>query len=256
MIRKATESDRNSLNEYLNKNAPLNFFFIGDIENNGFDCDYQKVWIDQDELGIHGCLLKYRESLCLMSYENKVYQTFVNDLIQKEPIKVINAEESLINLYDLPEYSQRENCDFAILNQPDDKIDTTLVRLITYDELPKLIELENECFPGFENKLDNVQDTYTKHQGRSYGIFQHNELVSCASSTAECHNLAMAVGVCTKKEYRGRHYAKMCIAKLSNTLLSEGKTPCLFFNDPYATKIYHSVGYQDIGRWVMLKKTK
>ena len=256
MIRKANETDRIKLNEYLNLNAPLNLFFIGDIENNGFDCDYQTVWIDEDDQGLHGWLLKYRESLCLMSYENKVYQTFVNDLVKKETINIINGIESLIDLYDFPEYSLRENCDFAILRQPNEKTDTSLVRLITYDDLPKLINLENECFPGFENKLENVQDTYTKHQGRSFGIFRNDELVSAASSTAECQTLAMAVSVCTKKEYRGRHYAKMCIAKLSNTLLSEGKTPCLFFNDPYATKIYHSIGYQDIGRWVMLKKTK
>ncbi len=255
MIYKANESDRPKLNEYLKLNAPLNLFFIGDIENNGFDCEYQKVWIDEDDQGIHGCLLKYRDSLCLMSYENIVYQSFVNNLMQNETIKVINGEESLIKLYDFPDYPKHEDCAFAVMREPNYGIDTSLVSLLTYDNLPELIQLENECFPGFDNKLENVQNSYLTHQGRFFGIFQDHKLVSAASSTAECSNLAMAVGVCTKKEYRARHYAKMCIAKLSNTLLEEGKTPCLFFNDPYATKIYHSLGYQDIGRWTMLKKS-
>ena len=52
-MRKCTEQDRSALNRYLDVNPALNLFFIGDIENNGFDSDFQQVYAEEDGQGFH-----------------------------------------------------------------------------------------------------------------------------------------------------------------------------------------------------------
>ena len=62
----------------------------------------------------------------------------------------------------------------------------------------------------------------------------------------------MAIGVASDPACRGRGYAAACIAKLSAALLAEGKTPCLFYDNPSAARIYKALGYRDIGDWSLL----
>ena len=42
MIRKLTETDRVEVLKYLYKSPSLNIFIIGDIENFGFEVDFQE----------------------------------------------------------------------------------------------------------------------------------------------------------------------------------------------------------------------
>jgi predicted GNAT family acetyltransferase len=73
--------------------------------------------------------------------------------------------------------------------------------------------------------------------------------VSMAMTTVERKNAAMIVSVCTHADYRGRGYAPAVMTGLCRELAAEGKTACLFYNNPVAGRIYASLGFRDIGRW-------
>ncbi|MHC5039566.1 MAG: GNAT family N-acetyltransferase, partial [Planctomycetota bacterium] len=51
MLRKLTESDRKPVLAYLTQEPSYNVFTIGDIENFGFETDFQDVWGECDEEG-------------------------------------------------------------------------------------------------------------------------------------------------------------------------------------------------------------
>ena len=64
----------------------------------------------------------------------------------------------------------------------------------------------------------------------------------------------MIVGVGTLKEYRGRGYASWLVGKLCQDLLDDGKGfICLFYNNPAAGRIYHRIGFSEMGEYGLLR---
>ena len=64
---------------------------------------------------------------------------------------------------------------------------------------------------------------------------------------AENSKSAMIVGVATRKGYMSK-----CLSKLCNDLLERNKFLCLFYDNPKAGKVYHKLGFKEIGIWTML----
>gem|GEM_PF-6870617 len=88
---------------------------------------------------------------------------------------------------------------------------------------------------------------------RKYFVEEYGKVVSTASTSAETQDMAMIVGVATAKEFRKRGYASAMLSRMCADLLSEGKTPCLFYENPDAGRIYHRLGFRQIGTWKMLR---
>lgn len=82
------------------------------------------------------------------------------------------------------------------------------------------------------------------------------EVIASASTTAENKYAAMVVGVCTAKHVRRQGYASKIMITLSEEVLKEGKTLCLFYDNPQAGQIYKRIGYKDIGEYLMAYKPK
>lgn len=63
----------------------------------------------------------------------------------------------------------------------------------------------------------------------------------------------MIVGVATHPAHRRKGLATQLLIRLCEDLLSEGKTPCLFYDNPEAGSIYRRLGFTDVGTWVMYR---
>lgn len=252
-MRICTEQDRSALNRYLDVNPALNLFFIGDIENNGFDSDFQQVYVEEDEQGFHAVYLVYRKNLCIMSNENHVRQDLVDQLIRDCRIQAVNGCRELMEQLSLPEYTRRDDCLFARMAVPNEMVDTSRVERLLPQDAEEIVKIEEEAFhmPG---SADGIRHSMKNGSGRVYGVRENGAIAAVAESTAECRNLAMVVGVCTRPQHRRQGYASACITRLSNDLLKEGKTPCLFYDNPDAARIYKALGYEDIGTWSMARK--
>ncbi|NCB34179.1 MAG: GNAT family N-acetyltransferase, partial [Erysipelotrichia bacterium] len=230
MIKRCKEQDRSALLEYLRKNAPINLFFIGDIENYGLESDILSVWTDEDEFGIHAVYMNYipAKSLLAASYEHVLDQAFIDSFLNTHEIRTISGESTLLGKCRYRGY-EAEECWFARLDHINNTVDTSGTVRLKEEDIPAIVRLEEVCFPKDATDEETLRMQYQNHSGRNYGVFADGRLVSSAGSTAECSDLAMAVAVCTDPEYRDRHYGSACIARLSNELLAEGKTPCLFY---------------------------
>ncbi len=254
-MKKCTENDRQKLNDYLDLDPALNLFFIGDIENFGFDKDFQHVYIDEDEDGIHAAYLVYRHNLCLQSYEDRRDQEFVDRLIKEYNITSAGGESSLLDGYKFDLLPEKIDCSFAQMEHKNEDIDTSGVIPLDLLDIDDIAELQRICFPDNADKdLDGLRLNLVTGTGRYFGIRENDKLVSMAGSTAECRSLGMVVDVCTHPDSRGKGFATKCIAKLSNDLLQDRKMPCLFFGNPEAGNIYRKIGYEDIAGWSMRKK--
>ncbi len=250
-MRKAEEKDLPELSAYLDQNPAMNLFLIGDIENFGIDGDKVSVWIDEDASGIHSVFLYYAHgrSLILQSYENRIDQEFLEELLKRLDVVTVSGETGLITSLKLDGFPVHSECRFAAMKKPYGKADTSEVVRLGQEDAGEIAELLAASFPHSAIRVD-----LEEKGSRFYGIRKDGRLVSTASTSAECRNMAMVVSVCTREDYRSHGYAEACVAKLSDDLLAEGRMPCLFYTDPQAARIYKKIGYEDIGYWSMRQK--
>ncbi len=81
-------------------------------------------------------------------------------------------------------------------------------------------------------------------------------MICQANSTAETAEAAILGGVATRADWRRQGLASAVMTALCGQLLSEGKKPCLFFENEEAGRIYSRLGFAPIGRWTLMLRQK
>ncbi len=201
MIIKCTKQHYKVLMDYLNQDKVSNLFIIGDIDNYGFNSDFQHIYIDEEDDKIVTVYLIYHDSLVISSFDKEVDNAFIDYLINEYDIKIISGLKGVIDQIEI-EDKQQENCYFAKMITPNDMVDTSMVRYAKYDQLPLIAKTHKIVFNNDRDELPSLQSAFSSKSGRQAAIFIDNQAVSVASSTAECDGLAMIVGVGTLPEYR------------------------------------------------------
>lgn len=252
MIRKCNENDIELLNNYLYKRKELNLFVIGDIDNYGFDNPNLEIFIDYENR-IRTIYLRFFNNLCLVSYELFFDLFFIEELVNKYSIRNINGEKDLIDLISLNGFILKE-CFFASLDKLELEVDTSNVIELKKEYLPQLIEKTNKIFNMNVTNTDSIIMELENNSKHIYAILKDEEIISSASSSAESKELAMIVGVFTLEGYRQQGYAIKCVYALCKRLIEEGKTVCLFYDNPNAAKMYEKIGFKFSGYFSMLRK--
>ncbi len=250
MIRKCTLNDTDKLLKYLYKKKEFNLFLIGDIENFGIENNNLEIYIDIDE-NINAVYLRYFNNLCLVSYTNKLDLDFIDKkFIKTGLVNNMSLIKSLADNYDFTSFKQRDFY-FATLNKLSITIDAPNVVQIHANEVENYLK-ETELVFGTKSNLESTKaelDTNSKH---IFAVKRHNRLISGASTSAESKELAMIIGVYTITEYRRQGFAKQCVYALCDKMVKDGKTVCLFYDNPNAAKLYKMIGFEDIGMFTKL----
>ena len=250
MLRRAYEEDRLKINEYLYERPVINLFLIADIEQYGFENDIQKIYIDEDD-AIHGIVLIYRTNMVIQSYEGRVYQKEVDEMIKEYGITDINGEKSIIEKYHFEGFNSCHNCHYASCEKVDLPADTSMVEKLGEQDADGIVDVLAQIFPDKPFRKEMVLETMRGGYYRYYGIKEDGRLVSTASTSAETSKMAMVGSVGTLKEYRDKGYARKVVGKLTYDLIEEGKIPCLFYFNPSAARIYLSLGYKECGEYLI-----
>lgn len=80
-------------------------------------------------------------------------------------------------------------------------------------------------------------------------LWEDPQPVSMAAWTGRTPNGVRISGVYTPNEQRGRGYASVCVAHLSQRMLDEGRAFCFLFTDlanPTSNNIYRAIGYEPV----------
>lgn len=250
MIRKCKEGDAEKLLEYLYKNKEFNLFLIGDIENFGIENDNLEIYIDIDNK-IHSVYLRYYNNLCLVSYENKLDLNFINKtFIETGLVSNMSLEKTLADIYNFQSFNQRDFY-FAALNKVSIFMDTPDVIQIKADEVESYLK-ETELVFKTKGNLESTKAELNANSKHIFAIKKNNRLISGASTSAESKELAMIIGVYTLEEFRRKGLAQQCVFALCDKMTREGKTVCLFYDNPNAAKLYKKIGFKDIGMFSKL----
>lgn len=261
MIRLLTASDHVACMELVQKKAAENLFIIGDIEAFGYDQVFQKVWGQFEDEQLVAVLLKYEGNYIPYaegSFNVAGFAEIINadaQVTELSGLKHLTDQlQPLINRH-IFKKSELFYAKCTQLQPIYTETDLQDVERLTVEEIEENVELMR-TIPEFEGSPISVEGkirTIESKTGRTFFMRDGEVMVSSASTTAENSLSAMVVGVATRTGHKKKGYATKCMQKLCSELLLEGKSLCLFYDNPEAGTIYKRLGFEDIGFWNMIR---
>ncbi|UOQ84064.1 GNAT family N-acetyltransferase [Gracilibacillus salinarum] len=262
MIRKLNANDHDSVMALIGHKPAENLFIIGDIEAYGYDADIQELWGQFENEKLIAILLRYEQNYIPFSeqaYDVQGFAEIINNAGGRleisglkyiiEPLKPLIKREvkKLHETY----YAKCSAISYEV--EQERLLQVSYLQASEYkdnvDMLRSIPEFEGGYFSVEARKREAEDKT-----GRTYIVRnEQGTMVASASSTAENSQSAMIVGVGTRPAYERQGYATLCMEKLCSELLAEGKSLCLFYDNPAAGNIYKRMGFEDIGFWTMIR---
>ncbi len=260
MIRRLQEADNEVCQQLISQKPAENLFIIGDIENFGYEQDFQKLWGDFTKEGqLKAVLLKYSSNYIAYAEEEFNAEGFAAIMNKDPEFKELSGLQSITSKI-LPHIEKAApktrslyyaKCESINKLAPSSALEK--VKLAAAEDVPAIAYLQSQIseFEADPNREAGLLRGIENGSARTYFIHNDQEILSSASTTAENSMSAMVVGVCTHPEHSRKGYASLCMTKLCEDLLNEGKMLCLFYDNPNAGSIYKRIGFNDIGKWMM-----
>ncbi|MBC1483122.1 GNAT family N-acetyltransferase [Listeria sp. FSL L7-1509] len=261
MIRKLTVSDNEEVMALLKVEATLNLFIIGDIENFGYDSDVQNLWGEFDPTGnLHAVLLRFDKFYLPYSKDANFDAKAFSEIIAKDKKYEISGISRVTQVLEpfLPKLAKRRQdtyfCECEHVNRISVNQDV-IVRTAAPEDVAAIIKMRTNIneFGTREENEELIIRQIKQGVKRIYYIEQNQEIVAVAETSAENSFSAMITGVATRSKYRQKGFASTLLKKLCCDVLAEGKKPCLFYDNPVAGEIYHRLGFEHTGDFVMYK---
>lgn len=259
MIRKLTEKDHEKVMDFLSEERAMNLFIIGDIENFGYETDFQQIWGEWINDELTAVLLRYKGNFLPYAKGPFDVQGFAEIISNDEHFQILSGKEEIVEQFDgLIPTGSRRGMYFAELadNHALEEVDRSEIQMATEDDVDSIFTLRMniEEFTGSNASRESMIHSIQTKSGRTYFMKEGDHAIVSVSTTAENSMSAMVVGVCTATEHRNRGLASRCLSALCEDVLKEGKSLCLFYDNPAAGSIYKRIGFKEIGRWTMWHK--
>jgi uncharacterized protein len=258
--------DEALIKQYIQQDPEMTLFFYGDLESCGTHGDNCQFFINYIDEEIDGIILMW-EQVNFQFYSQK--ESFnINDVVtflKDKNIVTLSGKYDLLKRLEplfldlVLRITYLAKCSKVICKA--NKSSTIQVREMNESDANAHALLISSIDEFKENKSANttIEDEKKsfvralKYGGHYIGVFQNNDLLAMAGTTANSSLSGMVVGVCTKKDERGKGYASLAVNTLCELSFKKGQQfLCLFYNNPIAGRIYHSLGFMDVGQYGML----
>jgi uncharacterized protein len=258
MIRKLTDKDHEQVLAFLSEEPSINLFIIGDIEAFGYTSESQEIWAEfDDQSTIKAVLLRFHQSF--IPYAKGEFDTsgFVSIMKNYSQPILLSGKSDIVakfEAFDDLQLGKKQVTYFAEC-RTDECLspDEVVYKKASLEDEDQILQLRQtiEEFHVRSDARDVLVQSMEANTSRTYFTEENGILTSCVSTAAENSISAMIVGVCTRKEYRRNGLATSIMQNLFQDVLEEGKTLCLFYDNPEAGRIYKRLGFKDIGMWTM-----
>lgn len=270
-LRRAGEQDRQPILDYVSREPECNLFILGDLEAYGLESPHCRVFVREDPGGgLRWLVLSYMGDYVFYSQDPDFDPGEVARFLRTQDFRVLSGKYDLVRRLE-PHFPQGKltHTYLARLDRvrplPPRPREEDLAQGLGFyalapDEAELMIELYcqiDQWAPDYLGRQEAAAANRREgmlHGDRTYGFLKGDRLVAAASSTGANSRSAMIVGVATHPDYRGRGLASLAVSRLCQDLLREGKEfLCLFYNNPDAGRIYHRLGFAEVGAYGMLK---
>lgn len=266
MIVKIGPRERVRVEEYLNREPEFNLFFLGDLANHGLDNDFLDLWAQFGADGaILAVILRYFGSFLVYAQADFAVAEIAEFLAERAGFmrslsgkhEVVSKILPYLDCLDSGKIMRFARLRSLKLHLLPAKAAAWQVNVATLADLGRIALLRSQVFSESKTVVRKMlEQGITQGAGRVYFIEVDGQIAATAQTTAEYSAAAMIVGVATAPQYRRRGMATACLYRLCRDLLSEGKSLCLFYENPDAGSLYHRLGFEDIRFWQMATAKK
>ena len=261
---RCTESDRAAILAYIAAEPEINLFIYGDVETVGVDKAPVQVWVEPRSEGWDFLILQYFDSYILYSQKLDYDVEAAAGFLRGRKVEGISGKKELLDR--LAPWFPEKTCRLTYMSRcnavdPDFAAkagENLQVRELGPDDLDETLELLRgieefaDTYHGEEQEREQLAQCW-KCGGMMMGAFRDGRLVSTAQTTAASSRSAMVVGVATRPEERDHGYASGVVAELCRRSFAQGREfLCLFYHNPAAGRIYHRIGFAEVGGWTMM----
>lgn len=260
-----TQADKEQILTYVSKEPEMNLFFIGDIENYGIASDVVNIYVNEKD-GLWDCvLLRYLDFYIIYSQQDTYDHKAVAEFLKGRTVDCISGKTELVKqlapyfkdwevqstyMSRLNQINTEFNCptELNIRRMTEDDVEDAINLYLTIDEFAKTYQ------GNVEKNIASMKMNLSQGGSICVGGYVDNQLVCVAETSGDNSISAMIVGVATLEAYRQKGYASLVVQQLCQQVLASGKQfLCLFYDNPKAGRIYHRIGFEEIGEYAMLR---
>ncbi len=259
---KATENEREMINRYCMDEAISNLFILADIENFGFDSEFQNVWYELKEEKMIGVVLRYYDNLILYSKTLETNFEIIDEIFNQYDIRILSGKKTVIShvsklMDDQPFIS-------IAMEYNDKKIDNKTSRLINVATTQDATDIarcygEYDAFKGLysdilEERAKQITDRMVSGEGKHVFIKDDQTIISHGNTSGECSFAGMIGGLFTNPDYQRQGYASSILTYLTNDLISRNKKAVVLVGNRELKPFFDSQGFIAVDDWAILRR--
>lgn len=263
-MRKCNEAEQEKIYRYIALEPEINLFIYGDIETYGFSSPQVSVYVEDDGSGSYDSLvLRYFDYYIIYSQrENYALEPVIDFFKGRKNMDSISGKIELLKPLapHLPQFQM--TADYMCRCNSVSPVNTSALTLrkLTPENSRDIVELYLQIeefasnYHGKEDKMAEQIKINLKDGGIAWGIFDNGQLISVGSTGGANSKSAMVIGIATHPDYRRKGYASAIVQKLCQESFAQGKDfLCLFYHNPDAGRIYHKIGFEEVGQYATLR---
>ncbi len=258
MLRLLTKKDHDIVWNFLKAEASINLYAIGNIENFGYNQEFQQLWGWFEEGILRATMMRYYSHFMYYAKKTIPIEPFVHIIQDFNEAYILSGKTKLVEPFEqflestlLP----RRDTYFSewIASRNEHTVLDAHVIQADIEDIDDILSLESKVpeFGSMNTTYEMIEQTFYSKTGRTFFIKENGKMIASVSTEAENSLSAMIIGVCTHPNYRGRGLASRILSHVLTILSQEGKIVCLFYNNPSAGTIYKRLGFYDIDMWTM-----
>lgn len=289
MFRTCNENDYYILMGYLKNEEILNTFVISDLDNYGFDKEFQVTYMDIDEKG--ACIavaLIFHNNLIIsgqvetMDYsflstlltekinnvmgQGELVEAFNNYLVEAEcknllshiEDKCVESNEGPIKAEDSSRQNTMSTSSRTYIEKTMYTLDTGLKLQMCGDVEVATVE-DVDAIHNFIMTIPEINFLYKEKsmitnrmesgEGVHFFIKEKGEIVAHTNSAAGTGISSMMGGVAVAEEFRNQGYGKRVVSAVANYVLNQKKTACLFSTTEEEHNLFVELGFVPYKKW-------
>lgn len=249
MIYKCQDSDKPLIYSYIGNNAHQCIYPYLDLHKYSLSEPFMDAWLIKSTNGtINALLFRYHNGLHIYSESSIDDVNVILPIIDEYNITFVGSNPTIIR--QISPHLQRFTQEYGQIMKytPQDSITTEEVSIAGEMDMADIARLiikspEIGALYSFNDLHSQLIERYKTNYSRSYIIRKDGQIVSHASTGAECGNIATIVYVVTDEGYRHRGYAANVVTALCNTLRDENKDVFLVCYDDQTKRLYEKLGF-------------
>ncbi|MGM0640303.1 MAG: GNAT family N-acetyltransferase [Thermotogota bacterium] len=257
MVRKIDTGEQERAREFVIKEPEYNLFMVGNLESFSLDDDFLDVWVEEKNGEIIAILCRYFKAFIFYAIDDYDVDNFI-EILNHYNYELISGKDTAVEKFtqklDNIDIDEEFFCvlrDLKALDFSNEKVENFEVK-----DFDLLFNLRKRIDEFKETNYDQHKNKFLTNTGRAKIIKKDDEIIATAETSAENSKSAMITGVATQPEFRGKGYASKLVYELCSDLLSENISPCLFYDNPSAGNIYKKLGFEEIGKYLLIFNDK